>query len=55
MSWGERSCNKNRPCGYECTMITCNVDCAGYESNGRKPDSGSIRKAIQKLKEAKND
>ena len=40
MSWGERSC-KNRPCPIpdKCTILTCNVDCPEYESNGKKPDS----------------
>ncbi len=45
MSWGERSCEKyGTGCKYNPTMATCNVDCAGYVSNGKEPDSKSFKK-----------
>ena len=41
MSWGERSCAQGRPCGYNPTILTCNVNCPGYRWDGfTKPDSG---------------
>lgn len=41
MSWGERSCRRinMNPCGHDPTPMTCNVDCPGYASNGKPPDS----------------
>ena len=42
MSWGERSCKKYDlpgPCGFNPTFETCNRNCEGYISNGKKPDS----------------
>jgi hypothetical protein len=43
MSWGERSCSKLGICNYNPTFGTCNVDCEGYISNGKKPDSISMK------------
>lgn len=43
MSWGERSCGQGRPCGYNPTILTCNVNCPGYRWDGyTKPDSGEM-------------
>ena len=41
MSWGERSCGRVAPCGYNPTIETCNVNCPGYRWDGSTPpDSG---------------
>ncbi len=34
MSWGELSCGQGKPCGYNPTIATCNVDCPGYLWDG---------------------
>jgi hypothetical protein len=40
MSWGERSCKHLYDgCNQEPTILTCNVNCPGYDPNGREPDS----------------
>lgn len=53
MSWGERSCAQGTPCGYNPTMLTCNVNCPGYRWDGyTTPDSGPapvLTKAQQRL------
>ena len=47
MSWGERSCGQGRPCGYNPTLDSCNVDCPGYRWDGiTKLDSG-LEKAFE--------
>jgi len=57
MSWGERSCGQGHPCGYECTILTCNVNCKGYRWDGfTKQDSikeehNNIIKALHAIKE----
>lgn len=47
MSWGERSCkwlyDENKPCEPE--MLTCNVNCQYYESNGKDPDSKKLNQS----------
>ena len=49
MSWGERSCkislqHTGKVCDYNPTMGTCNVNCKGYEWDGKtKPDSVSTQ------------
>ena len=51
MSWGERSCTGNgcRSHKVECEIQTCNVDCLGYEWDGKtKPDSIS-HKQVEKI------
>ena len=51
MSWGERSCRLyNGSCGFNPKVETCNVNCVGYSSNGRKPDSVKALQILQKVK-----
>lgn len=41
MSWGERSCTKEKYTSELCTMGNCNVYCKGYIWDGKTiPDSG---------------
>lgn len=47
MGCGERSCQNYGagvgPCRYYSGFGTCNVDCRGYESNGRIPDTARTK------------
>lgn len=45
MSWGERSCAMGKPCGFNPTIETCNVDCPGYRWDGfTAPDTAAMPK-----------
>ena len=47
MSWGERSCERERPCGFNPTMETCNPDCNGYK--GDKPKTEARIEQLKQL------
>ena len=53
MSWGERSCDVQKPCRHNPTMLTCNVRCPSYVWDGHtEPDSGpGLTRAQRRLLE----
>lgn len=57
MSWGERSCansfsHTGKVCGFNPTMVTCNINCPGYVWDEKtKPDSTNKMSVLDMLKD----
>jgi hypothetical protein len=52
MSWGERSCERSffktgKICEYTPKMLTCNVDCEGYDWDKKTPPDSISWKQIK--------